>query len=249
MAKRKKSEEESPEQNDADNFGLPDIDYRPLDTETPEALAQEEEAPVEQVMVEETTTSTYEPESQPEEEEQPVSTYTSSYAAGEEKSKAPMVIGLIIGLVVVVAGALVYFYVYRPAAEKAKQEEARLAREKKEAEDQAREKARLAEEERKRREAEEAAAKATPAIGTIETLSARTSRYYVVVSSAVDGDLIMDYAKKLSAKGIGTKIIPPFGKWKFFRLAVSDYDTYETAQTNADGVKGEYGSGVWVIKY
>jgi len=70
-----------------------------------------------------------------------------------------------------------------------------------------------------------------------------------VVSSAVDGDLIMDYAKKLSVKGTSTKIIPPFGKWKFYRLAVGDYDTFATAQTNADGVKGEYGSGVWVIKY
>jgi cytoskeletal protein RodZ len=243
MAKRKKSEDESPEQNDADNFGLPDIDYKPLD-ETQEPV--EEETPVEQVVVEQTTTYTYEPENKTQ-EERPVSTY-SSYSQSEEKSKAPMVIGLIIGLVIVAALGLLYFYVYKPAAEKARQEEIAKENERKRKENEARLAREKEEEERKRKEAEEAA-KAKPAIGTIETLSDRTRRYYVVVSSAVDGDLIMDYAKKLSVKGTSTKIIPPFGKWKFFRLAVGDYDTYATAQANADGVKGEYGSGVWVIKY
>lgn len=250
MAKRKNNEDQSPEQNDADNFGLPDIDYKPLD-ETESSTPQEEETPTEQVIVQETTTYTYEPENK-EEEEQPVSSYNSNYSSSddeEEPSKAPMIIGLIIGLVILVAGALVYIYAIKPAREKAKLEEARLAKEKKDAEEREAARLQAAEEERKRKEAEEAAAKVKPAIGAIESLSARTGRYYVVISSAVDGDLIMDYAKKLSAKGTGTKIIPPFGKWKFYRLAVSDYDTYATAQTNADGVKGEYGSDVWVIKY
>jgi len=244
MAKRKKSEDDQSIDNDSDNFGLPDIDYKPLETESSTS-----ETPVEQVTVQETTTTTsysYQPETQ--HETTPASSY-SSYSSGNEggKSKAPMVIGLIIGLVVVVAGALIYFYVYKPAADKARQEELAReeARKRKEAEE-----ARLArereEEERRRREAE---ANAKPAIGTIETLTDRTRRYYVVVSSAIDGDLIMDYAKKLSAKGTSTKIIPPFGKWKFYRLAIGDYDTFATAQTNADGAKGEYGDGVWVIKY
>jgi hypothetical protein len=48
---------------------------------------------------------------------------------------------------------------------------------------------------------------------------------------------------------VSTKIIPPFSKWKFFRLTIGDYDTYAIAQTNADAAKAEYGSGVWVIKY
>ena len=89
-----------------------------------------------------------------------------------------------------------------------------------------------------------------PAIGTIETLSGRSGRYYVVVASAIDGDLIMDYAKKLSANGVSTKIIPPFGKSKFHRLAVAEGDTYPTTQETADGMKGgDYGDKVWVVKY
>ena len=96
----------------------------------------------------------------------------------------------------------------------------------------------------------EAAPPPKPAVGTSETLSGRSGRYYVVIASSIDGDLIMDYAKELSANGVGTKIIPPFGKSSFHRLAVADGDTYETTQSTADGLKGgDYGDKLWVIKY
>jgi hypothetical protein len=171
-----------------------------------------------------------------------------SYTREEPKSNATAIISVVIGLVVVVAGFLIYQYVYKPQQEKEKQEQlAREANARKEREEQAR-LAREQEEERKRKEAE-AAANATPKEGTIETLSERTRRYYVVISSAVDGDLVMDYAKKLSAKGVSSKIIPPFGKYKFSRLAIADHDTFANAQANADAVKTEYGSEVWVIRY
>ena len=102
---------------------------------------------------------------------------------------------------------------------------------------------------RKRLEAEEALAKADPAEGYMESLTAPTGRYYVVVASAIDADLVMDYAKKLSAKGISTKIIPPFGKTKFSRITISDHDSFAEGQTAADAAKAEYGTAVWVIKY
>ena len=47
-----------------------------------------------------------------------------------------------------------------------------------------------------------------------------------------------------------TKIIPPFGKTKFSRIAVDVKDTYDEAQATADGLKGgDYGDKVWVVKY
>lgn len=248
MAKRKKDNEDSSQENlgnandSADNFGLPDLDYKPLDRaeEISGAAMQEETLPEP-----ETHQSSYSSQ-----QETAAETERVPYVPMEEpKSNAPMIIGLIIGLVVVVAGFLIYFYVYKPNAEKAKQEQLAKAAELKK---QKAEEERLAklreEEERKRREAE-AAANAKPAEGTIETLTERTKRYYVVVSSNVDDDLIMDYAKKLSATGQSTKIIPPFGKTKFYRLAIADHDTFALAQTNADASKADYGSALWVIKY
>jgi hypothetical protein len=90
---------------------------------------------------------------------------------------------------------------------------------------------------------------ATPPAGTIETLSERTGRYYVIIASGIDGDLIEDYAKKLAPKGLSPKIIPPYGKVKFYRLAIADGDTYATTQATADQLKSEYTDGAWVVKY
>jgi hypothetical protein len=242
MAKRKKDNEDQPDENlgnaddSADNFGLPDIEYQPLNRE-------------ENVVIE-TQNVSVEPEPEPFEEEKPVEEPTQDYAydEDEERSKAPLIISLIIGLVVVAAGFLLYKYVYVPKQEKDRIEQARLADEKKKADEDARIAREKEEAERKRLEAE-AALKAKPAAGTIETLSSRTRRFYVVVSSDIDDDLIMDYAKKLSSKGVSSKIIPPYGVTKFFRLAIADFDSFGAAQSSADGFKTDYGNGLWVIRY
>jgi len=231
MAKRK-DDQANENLNDGnsseDSFGLPDIEYKPLEKEE---LKVEETA----YKSEETVRESY------------------SYTPTEEpKSNAPLIISIVIGLVLLVAGYLVWEYVYKPqAAEKAKKELAekkRIADAKAAKEKSDREASERAAEEQRKRDAEAAIA-VKPAIGTIETLSTPTRRYYVVVASAVDGDLTMDYAKKLSAKGISTRIIPPFGKWKFYRLTLGDFDTYALAQTSADLAKTEFGEGAWVIRY
>jgi cytoskeletal protein RodZ len=234
MAKRKDKDDQANENlndgnNAEDNFGLPEVEYKPLEN-------QEEQK------VEESTYKSEETVREP-----------YSYTPPEEpKSNAPVIIAVIIGLVLVVAGYLIWEYVYKPQkAEKAKKELAdQKARDKAAKEKADREAAERAAEEQRKKDAEAAAALAAkPAIGTIETLSSRTGRYYVVVASAVDGDLLMDHAKKLSAKGTSTQIVPPFGKWKFYRLTIGSFDTYALAQTNADSAKSEFGNATWVVKY
>ena len=211
-----------------DSFGLPDIEYKPLDEGKKESPASGDS-------------------DLPKQEERYV--YTPPV---EEKSKAPIVIGIVIVAVIIIAGFLIYNYVYVPAQEKARQEE--IARKKAAEEKAARDKqARLERE----REAERqkaiadslAIANAKPQTGEIQVLSQQTRRYYVVISTAIDDDLVMDYAKNLSKKGVGTKIIPPFGNTKFTRLAIADHDTYAKAQANADEVKATYGNEVWVVRY
>lgn len=240
MAKKKKSEENQENVNDADNFGLPDLEYKPLDTP--------EEPPVEKVEERVTEETFVRDQSGEEMEREQRSTY--SYTMEEEKkSNAPVIISIVIILVLVIGGFLVYKYVWVPQKEKEKLE--LVARQKAQAEREQRardEQARL-EAEEKARLAAAAAVPATPSVGTIETLSDRTQRYYVVVSSAIDDDLVMDYAKKLSAQGVSTKIIPPFGNYKFSRLAIGDFDTYANAQTSADASKADYGDAVWVLRF
>ena len=240
MAKSKKDNEDQPDKNSgnaddsADNFGLPDIEYKPLDRTT--------ETTVHEVVTE----RTQDPE--PDQDDSDSGSTDYSYEDDEPSSKAPLFIGLIIGVVVLVAGFLIYKYWYVPKAEKEKQERLVKAEEEKRKADEVRIAQEKADEERRRAEAE-AATPPKPAEGTIETLAGRTRRYFVVVTSNIDDDLVMDYAKKLSAKGVSTKIIPPFGNAKFFRLAIADFDTFNAAQTSADASKAEYGTGLWVIRY
>jgi type IV secretory pathway VirB10-like protein len=239
MARKKKIveppiEDTAPVTGADDNFGLPDIDYKPLDrTEPAPEIAPEPVQEVEQPVAEEKPTYTYE---------------TSSYAeASEPGSLLPRVFAIAL-MVALALGATWYFAVYRPnvnAEEKALQE--KRIKDKEEAE-----RKRLAEEQRlaeERRLAAEAAANAKPTEGSIETLTDRTQRYYVVAASSIDADLVMDFARKLSAKGVTCKIIPPYGKVKFSRLTIADGDTFAAAQAQADALKAEYTDALWVIKY
>jgi hypothetical protein len=245
MARRKKQNEESENLNNTtnesdDTFGLPEIEYEPLKRDEPEPVESES------VIQEATVSETAQQESIDSENDQ----YVPPYLREEESSKTPMILG-ILAFVLVAAVGVWFFAFYQPkarAAEKARIEQ-QLQRDK---DRRAQEEADAAEQRRidAEKRTADSLANATPAVGLIETLSERSGRYYVVVASAIDDDLIMDYAKKLSKKGVSSKIIPPFGKTKFSRIAIDVADTYADAQANADSKKGgDYGDAVWVVKY
>jgi hypothetical protein len=84
--------------------------------------------------------------------------------------------------------------------------------------------------------------------GTILTISERTGRYYVVVASAIDGDLAMDYAQELAAEGRSVSIIAPYGRVKFHRVAVNNLETLGEAETVLNDLRADY-ADAWVIKY
>jgi len=247
MAKRKKSNEDESENSENinesdDNFGLPEIEYEPLNRETKiEETSQTQETETTE-RVEEPISQEYQPDTSEERRHEYV------FDEEEKPSQAPKIIGWLIALLVIVA-AVWYFAMYLPtkreAEEQARQRE--LVRQEAARKIAAEQAAELARQEREKRIAD-SLANAKPAEGAIETLSGRTGQYYVVVSSDIDDDLIMDYAKKLSKKGVSSKIIPPHGKVKFFRIAVAEAGSYSDAQAKADGMKGDY-TDAWVVKY
>ena len=192
-----------------------------------------------------------------EEPEEEKSAYVpGSYAARQESSnKTGIIIGILLALIIIIIGAW-YFVWERPAqqveAERIRQEQLAQQQADEEAERQraAEAERKRAEEEAARRAAEEEeAAAAEPETGTIETISARTGRYYVVVASAIDGDLAMDYAQKLADSGKNVKIIAPYGNVLYHRVTIQDLDSWAEASNVADELKAEYGDGVWVKKY
>jgi hypothetical protein len=244
MARRKKQDEEpSPENvnsNSDDTFGLPEIEYQPLQRDEPRKEAEPASEPASE------NQKTY---TEMEREEVQQNEYNTYYNNDDEgNSPWPKILG-IAALLLVTAAAVWYFAMYRPKQIKEAADKARLEQEAADAklrEDELAESKRLEDE---RRRADSLASIATPATGTIDTLSERTGRYYVVVASAIDGDLIMDYAKKLAPKGVSPKIIMPYDTIKFYRLAVAEGDTYRSTQARADELKAEYTDGAWVIKY
>jgi hypothetical protein len=248
MARRKKpTDDESTNENlgntnpSDDTFGLPEIEYKPLDRD--ESASAPVEAPQESVP-EVSSTPQYQYEERPAEGK---SEYT--YVPQEEATPVwPKVLGILL-VIVIAIGAAWYFIYYRPAqAEKEKLAKAKFEQEQKNKLEQER----LAEEQRLRDEADRLRADSianASKVGVVEILSERTGRYYVVVASAVDDDLLMDYAKKLGGTGVSSKIIPPFAKYKFYRLTIADGDTFASAQEVANSKKSEYGDALWVLKY
>jgi hypothetical protein len=242
-------------ENPDDSFGLPEIDYEPLKREEPETIDEDPFAS--------SSESSFAPQepvldvpAPPIQERKEFGDdnayYEPAYNYSYEEERPPIwpkILGVI--ALLAVAGALIWYFVsYRPnqLAMEARREREKLALA------EAEEQKRLAEQaERERSDAANQAVVTTPEAlppGTIETLTGRSGKYYIVVASAIDGDLIMDYAKKLSQKGVTSHIIPPYGKVRFHRLAVANGDTYANAQATADNMKGgEYGDKLWVLRY
>lgn len=91
------------------------------------------------------------------------------------------------------------------------------------------------------------AQEARRAAGIVETISSATGRYYVIVSSSLDDDLAMDYAKKLAYEGQNVKIVEHSAeKLSFFGVSVADYDTRLDAE-NATGAYSGLSGSAWVL--
>lgn len=84
---------------------------------------------------------------------------------------------------------------------------------------------------------------------SIMVINAPMGLYHVIISSYIDIDLAMDYAKKLSKKGFHSKIITPTRGKHFVRLSVLQTTTWNEAKQKADELKPEYGANIWIMKY
>ena len=274
MAKKKKEDiDENDEINEGrsddineadDNFGLPDVDYSPVDESSDEPAKKE---PVEEEATSSETTD--ESETYSETREEPTKTAYASTAAGgtgstyepgsytppKPESNAPKII-ILVAVILLVGAGIWYFGFFRPdqQAEQARieqqeraEEEARLAEEQRQEEERQRQLA--AQREAERLAAEEAAAAQEPEEGSFERITSRTGNYYVIISSSLDEDLAADYAKELAGDGMNTKLLAPSGNNKFHRVAVAGFDTWADAQSKADELKGQFGDNIWVVKY
>lgn len=260
MASKKDSNEDDPKSenlnNDSDDsFGLPEIQYEPIRRDEPieemQASSSFSEPKEDSQQDESGMHEDYTKEEQPKEpvyEEQHAYMY---HREEEETSLWPKILGVVLIILVGLAVAW-YLMLYKPKQDEAAAQ-ARIVAEQQAAVQKQKEEAaariRLEQEAAEKRRLDSLALLNTSAAGTIEILNERTGRYYVVVASAVDSDLLMDYATKLTVNGLSSKIIPPFGRHKVSRLAIAEGDTFAAAAEKSEPLKAEFGDAVWVLKY
>ncbi|QNL20402.1 SPOR domain-containing protein [Hyphobacterium sp. CCMP332] len=85
--------------------------------------------------------------------------------------------------------------------------------------------------------------------GTIDMLRTATGRYYIILSSSIDDDLAMDFAKKLAKKKINVNILQTRDeKHTYFAVSPANFDTREEAEAALSDYS-QYGNGLWVLRY
>lgn len=84
----------------------------------------------------------------------------------------------------------------------------------------------------------------------ISAISEPTGRSFIVVGSFVDADLAMDYSQELMEQGVGSRILSPTNRAPLMhRVAVADYDSFQEAMNDISLFRNKYGEQTWVLKY
>lgn len=84
----------------------------------------------------------------------------------------------------------------------------------------------------------------------ISTISEPSGRSFVVVASFVDDDLARDFSNELMAQDIGSKILAPTSRAPLMhRVAVADFGTFQEAMNEVALFRNKYGDQTWVLKY
>lgn len=74
-------------------------------------------------------------------------------------------------------------------------------------------------------------------------------QYYIIVSSTSSEAVAMDQVNELKDKNINLWLIYPFGETTNYRLAIGKYPALSDATQALEGLKADFGSSIWILKY
>lgn len=84
----------------------------------------------------------------------------------------------------------------------------------------------------------------------ITTISEGTGRSYIVIASFVDADLAQDFSQKMVSQGVGVKIISPTNRSPLLhRVVVADFADFRQAMQEVEQFRAVYGDKAWVLKF
>lgn len=233
------------ENEDADNFGLPEIEDEsdkgedlgdPFSDTWQEEKEEEIYSNPDDYPVSESTESTYDYTDDPDESDTTQETYKSSYYEEEYGRKKSPVIWIVLGIVMLVAIIIGIFWwmnrtpeeppVVTPVIERPVERQPEPVVQKE----------------------PEPTPEPVKQAGVFE-INQPTGRYHVIVASSIDKDLVLDYGNRLAKKGMTCNVLAPRGNRKFHRLSVADYASLNDAAIKSEQLKSEFGDEVWVIRY
>jgi len=165
----------------------------------------------------------------------------------ESQSRASFTKIVIFGTVIIALLAFTLYWFYGGSEEPVAKKEPPKKEVRKPAPKKVEPKPEPKQEEPKPVETEPEPVQATP--GEITRLTEKTNNSYIVIGSFLDGDLADDYAQELAATGQSPTIIPPFDNYRFFRVAVASFNSFEEANGALAGFKADFGEDVWALRY
>ncbi|WP_291787583.1 SPOR domain-containing protein [Cecembia sp.] len=79
--------------------------------------------------------------------------------------------------------------------------------------------------------------------------SSSPPQYYIIVSSTSSEAVAMDQVNELKDKKINLWLIYPYGETTNYRLAIGKYPALSDATQALEGLKADFGSSIWILKY
>jgi cell division protein FtsN len=82
-----------------------------------------------------------------------------------------------------------------------------------------------------------------------EVITSKTGRYFVVIGSFKRKDNAFKVKENFESQSQSVSIIEPYGKKKFYRVSIADFETIDEAKTKMEELKASYGKNIWILTY
>ncbi|MBX9853674.1 MAG: SPOR domain-containing protein [Cytophagaceae bacterium] len=82
-----------------------------------------------------------------------------------------------------------------------------------------------------------------------QIITSQTGRFFIVAGSFKNRENAMKLREKFENESVNASLIEPYGKKKFYRVAIADFDSKESAKQKLTELEAQYGKSLWILTY
>ena len=82
-----------------------------------------------------------------------------------------------------------------------------------------------------------------------EIITSQTGRFFIVAGSFKNRENAMKLREKFENESVNASLIEPYGKKKYYRVTIADFDSKEAAKTKLGELEAQYGKSLWILTY